>query len=119
MRLDVISQLNLNVVDIHCRISIGEDGPSQMALQDIAMFRSLPCCTLSCPSDAVACAVNKVRRSKYLLRRFLFSVYQLLRGGEPCEGRAVMETDRNGSGLPPNTRSEIKQEAVDTIMRGD
>merc|ERR1719423_280237 len=54
-RMGVISQTNLNVVGSHCGVSIGEDGPSQMALEDIAMFRSLPGCTLFYPSDAVAC----------------------------------------------------------------
>merc|ERR1740128_234585 len=55
LRMGVISQTNLNVGGSHCGISIGEDGPSQMALEDIAMFRSLPGCTLFYPSDAVAC----------------------------------------------------------------
>merc|ERR1712002_743829 len=54
LRMGVISQTNLNVVGSHCGISIGEDGPSQMALEDIAMFRSLPGCTVFYPSDAVA-----------------------------------------------------------------
>jgi len=54
LRMGVISQTNLNVVGSHCGVSIGEDGPSQMALEDIAMFRSLPGCTLFYPSDAVA-----------------------------------------------------------------
>ena len=35
-------------------MSIGEDGPSQMALEDLSMFRSLPGCTVFYPSDAVA-----------------------------------------------------------------
>ena len=35
-------------------MSIGEDGPSQMALEDLAMFRSLAGCTVFYPSDAVA-----------------------------------------------------------------
>jgi len=47
LRMGVISQTNLNVVGSHCGVSIGEDGPSQMALEDLAMFRSLPGCTLS------------------------------------------------------------------------
>jgi len=38
----------------HCGISIGEDGPSQMALEDIAMFRTLPGATVFYPSDAVS-----------------------------------------------------------------
>ena len=53
-RMGVISQTNVNVVGSHCGVSIGEDGPSQMALEDIAMFRSLPGCTVFYPSDAVA-----------------------------------------------------------------
>merc|ERR1712183_56936 len=54
LRMGVISQTNLNVAGSHCGVSIGEDGPSQMALEDIAMFRSLPGCTVFYPSDAVA-----------------------------------------------------------------
>merc|ERR1711994_244425 len=54
LRMGVISQTNLNVIGSHCGVSIGEDGPSQMALEDIAMFRSLPGCAVFYPSDAVA-----------------------------------------------------------------
>ena len=32
----------------------GPDGASQMALEDIAMFRAVPTCTLFYPSDAVS-----------------------------------------------------------------
>ena len=32
----------------------GEDGPSQMALEDLAMFRAIPNCTVFYPSDAVS-----------------------------------------------------------------
>lgn len=32
----------------------GEDGPSQMALEDLAMFRVVPNCTVFYPSDAVS-----------------------------------------------------------------
>ena len=52
--MGVISQTNINVMGSHCGVSIGEDGPSQMALEDLAMFRSLPGCTLFYPSDAVS-----------------------------------------------------------------
>lgn len=47
-------QTNLNCVGSHCGISIGEDGPSQMALEDLAMFRAIPTCTVFYPSDAVS-----------------------------------------------------------------
>ena len=39
LRMGVISQTNVNVVGTHAGVSIGEDGPSQMALEDMAMFR--------------------------------------------------------------------------------
>jgi len=54
LRMGVISQTNLNVVGSHAGVSIGEDGPSQMALEDLAMFQSLPGCTVFYPTDPVA-----------------------------------------------------------------
>jgi len=53
-RMGIISQTNINVAGSHCGISIGEDGPSQMGLEDIAMFRTLPGATIFYPSDAVS-----------------------------------------------------------------
>lgn len=53
--MGAISQTNVNFVGSHCGVSIGEDGPSQMGLEDIAMFRSIPGSTVFYPSDAVAC----------------------------------------------------------------
>ena len=35
--------------------TLGEDGPSQMALEDFAMFRSIPGAACFYPSDAVSC----------------------------------------------------------------
>ncbi|KAK3602932.1 hypothetical protein CHS0354_039350 [Potamilus streckersoni] len=55
IRMGAISQTNANFVGSHCGVSIGEDGPSQMALEDLAMFRSIPGSTVFYPSDAVAC----------------------------------------------------------------
>ena len=34
---------------------LGEDGPSQMALEDLAMFRAIYNCVVFYPSDAVSC----------------------------------------------------------------
>lgn len=55
IRMGAISQTNANFCGSHAGISIGEDGPSQMALEDIAMFRSIPGSTVFYPSDAVSC----------------------------------------------------------------
>ncbi|XP_004525984.1 transketolase [Ceratitis capitata] len=55
IRMGAISQANANFCGSHCGVSIGEDGPSQMALEDIAMFRAIPGSTVFYPSDAVSC----------------------------------------------------------------
>lgn len=55
IRMGAISQTNVNFCGSHCGVSIGEDGPSQMGMEDIAMFRSIPGSTVFYPSDAVSC----------------------------------------------------------------
>lgn len=52
--MGAISQTNVNFVGSHCGVSIGEDGPSQMGLEDVAMFRTVPGSTVFYPSDAVS-----------------------------------------------------------------
>ncbi|XP_032702250.1 transketolase-like protein 1 isoform X1 [Lontra canadensis] len=54
IRMGAISQININLIGSHCGVSVGEDGPSQMALEDLAMFRSIPNCTVFYPSDATS-----------------------------------------------------------------
>jgi transketolase len=54
IRMAAISHSNIKVVGSHCGISIGEDGPSQMGLEDLAMFRAEPDFTILYPSDAVS-----------------------------------------------------------------
>lgn len=60
LRMAGISRANIKVCGSHCGVSIGEDGPSQMGLEDIALFRSIPESVVLYPSDAV-CAQNCVR----------------------------------------------------------
>src|SRR4051794_1506660 len=57
--MGAISQANIKCCGSHVGVSIGEDGPSQMGLEDIGLFRSLPGSTVFYPSDAVSteCAV--------------------------------------------------------------
>jgi len=54
IRMGAISHTNVNFAGSHCGCSIGEDGPSQMGLEDIAMFRSIPGSTVFYPTDAVS-----------------------------------------------------------------
>src|SRR2546423_1733285 len=53
VRMAAISRSNINLCGSHCGVSIGEDGPSQMALEDLAMFRAIPTAAVFYPSDAV------------------------------------------------------------------
>lgn len=53
LRMAAIGRSDLAIVGSHAGVSIGEDGPSQMALEDLAMMRSIPGSTVLSPSDAV------------------------------------------------------------------
>ncbi|MYF55258.1 transketolase [Candidatus Poribacteria bacterium] len=54
IRMSAISQANIKYAGSHCGVSIGEDGPSQMGLEDLAMFRAIPGAVVLYPSDAVS-----------------------------------------------------------------
>ena len=50
VRMAAISRSNINLCGSHCGVSIGEDGPSQMALEDLASFRAIPGAAVFYPS---------------------------------------------------------------------
>jgi transketolase len=54
IRVAGISQANIKLVGSHVGISIGEDGPSQMALEDLALMRAIVGSTVLYPAEAVA-----------------------------------------------------------------
>ncbi len=54
VRMAAISNLNVKFCGTHVGVSIGEDGPSQMGLEDIAMFAAEPNFTVLYPSDATS-----------------------------------------------------------------
>ena len=51
VRMAAISRANIKLVGSHAGISIGQDGPSQMALEDLAAFRAVWSSTVLYPSD--------------------------------------------------------------------
>jgi transketolase len=55
IRMSQYSEPNLKFVGSHAGVSIGQDGPSQMGLEDLAMFRSVRDAVVLYPSDAVSC----------------------------------------------------------------
>lgn len=54
IRMAAISSLNVKVVGTHAGVSIGEDGPSQMGLEDLAMMCAEPNFTVLYPADATS-----------------------------------------------------------------
>ncbi|GHO73166.1 transketolase [Ktedonobacter sp. SOSP1-85] len=51
IRMGAISRANIRLCGSHAGVSIGEDGPSQMALEDLAMMRAVFGSTVLYPSD--------------------------------------------------------------------
>lgn len=54
IRMAAISESNLKLVGTHVGVSIGEDGPSQMGLEDIAMMAAQPDIVVLYPSDGTS-----------------------------------------------------------------
>jgi transketolase len=54
IRMSQYSDPNIKFVGSHAGVAIGQDGPSQMGLEDIAMFRTILNSVVLYPADAVA-----------------------------------------------------------------
>jgi len=64
IRMAIYSGSNIKINGSHAGISIGEDGASQMGLEDISMFLSIPHSVILYPSDAVSaenCVAEQVK----------------------------------------------------------
>ena len=64
IRMAAYSFSNVKFVGSHVGVSIGADGPSQMGLEDMAIFRPIPGCAVLYPCDAYsaeACVESMVR----------------------------------------------------------
>ena len=71
IRMSAISSADFTICGSHSGVSIGEDGSSQMGLEDIASFRALINSTVLYPSDAVSTEkltilASKLKGIKYL-----------------------------------------------------
>ncbi|HWF36316.1 MAG TPA: transketolase [Solirubrobacteraceae bacterium] len=52
VRMAAVSQANLRLCGSHAGVAIGEDGPSQMGLEDLASLRAITSSAVLCPCDA-------------------------------------------------------------------
>lgn len=65
IRMAAIGKTNLKCVGSHAGVSIGEDGPSQMGLEDFALFGTIPGSIIFHPCDAVSTAKIIPRMADY------------------------------------------------------
>jgi transketolase len=56
IRMAAVSRANICLLGSHASVEMGADGPSQTALEDLAMMRSIHEATLLYPSDATSAA---------------------------------------------------------------
>lgn len=54
IRMAQYSNANIKFVGSHAGVSIGEDGPSQMGLEDLSMFLAMPYSVVLYPCDAIS-----------------------------------------------------------------
>lgn len=77
IRMGGVSKTNIKYCGSHVGVSIGEDGPSQMALEDLGIFRAVPNSVVFYPSDAVS-----AERAAELAANYIGPVY--IRSSRPA-----------------------------------
>ncbi len=65
IRMGAIGRANLKLCGSHSGVSIGEDGPSQMGLEDLAMMRTIPGSIVLYPADAVSTVKLVAQMAQY------------------------------------------------------
>ncbi len=85
IRMAAYSFSNIKLCGSHVGVSIGEDGPSQMGLEDLAIFRSVPGCVVLYPER------RRLRRG-------------LRRGHGPPPGHGLYPDDPAGDAAPLSGR---------------
>ncbi|RME54215.1 transketolase [Candidatus Woesearchaeota archaeon] len=83
IRMAALSGANMTIVGSHSGVSIGQDGASQMGLEDLAMMRALPGSVVFYPSDAkstekIVYLCKKLKGIKYIrtTRADTFKIYR-------------------------------------------
>jgi transketolase len=98
IRMSAISQANIRLCGSHCGVEIGADGPSQMALEDLAMMRAVHGSTVLYPSDATSTAsltAQMADRSGVVYIRTTRGAYPVLYGPDeafPIGGSKLVQS---------------------------
>ena len=126
IRMAAVSRADIRLVGWHCGVSIGEDGPSQMALEDIAALRAVQSSTVLYPSCAnqtaklVAAMVDRpgivylrtTRAATPALygpeERFEIGGSRVVRSSERTRSRSPRRGSRSTRCSPPPTSSRTR-----------
>jgi transketolase len=100
IRMAAVSQADIRLCGSHAGVSIGEDGPSQMALEDLAAFRAVHSSTVLYPSDA-----NQAVRLVELMA--------------DLDGIAYMRTHRGGLPVIYDAEEDFHVGGSRTVREGD
>lgn len=103
VRMAGISKSNIKFCGSHAGISIGEDGGSQMALEDIAMFGVIPDSLVFHPSDAISTA----KLIPHMVTHNGTSFLRTLRPKTPVIYDAKEEFDIGGSKIVRKSKDDL------------
>jgi len=98
IRMSAISAANIRLSGSHAGVEIGADGPSQMALEDLAMMRAVHGSTVLYPSDATSTASlvqEMAKRGGVVYMRTTRGAYPVLYGADetfPVGGAKVVRS---------------------------
>jgi transketolase len=98
IRMAAISEANIRLCGSHAGVEIGADGPSQMALEDLAMMQAVHGSTVLYPSDATSTArlvQEMAERSGIVYMRTTRGAYPVLYGPDeafPIGGAKVVRS---------------------------
>ena len=103
VRMASIGKANLKIVGSHAGVSIGEDGPSQMALEDFAIFGAIPDSVIFHPSDAVSTA----KVMPFMVNHAGISYLRTLRPKTPVLYDNTEEFPVGGSKILKQSKSDV------------
>jgi transketolase len=112
---------NVKIVGTHSGISIGEDGPSQMSVEDISLACSLPGFTVISPADEVAAsalvigkAIELLEGSDVTLIGTGLMVAECIRAAETLESEGISVRVIDIHTIKPIDRDAIAKAASET-----
>lgn len=101
IRMSAYSFSNIKIAGSHSGVSIGADGPSQMGLEDLSIFRPIPGCAVLYPCDAYsteACVESMAKHKGLAYIRTTRSATPLIYGKDekfPIGGSKVLRKSQS------------------------